>query len=59
MSRQKLIYTDIILVAMCLFAYATGGFQKNMLLMPTIIILVFVGCLKRHVNYYKLNKKIY
>jgi hypothetical protein len=59
MTRTKIIYADIMLVVICLIAYATGAFQKNMLLMAIIIAFVFAGCLLRHAYYYKLNKKIY
>ena len=46
-------------VAIWLIMYATDSFKKNMSLMFFLIIVVFAGCMVRHVNYYRLNKKIY
>jgi hypothetical protein len=59
MTRTKLIYSDTMFVAICIIMYTTDGFKKSMSLMAFLIIFIFAGCVIRHINYYKLNKKIY
>ena len=59
MTRLKLIYTDLMFAFICLIAYSTGGFQKNMLLMIILVTLILGGCVIRHIYYYKKTGLIY
>lgn len=61
MTRTRLILADIVfIVGVGLLAYATDWFQKTGLLMVGFMAaFAFFACVKWHVEYYKLNKKIY
>jgi len=56
-----LIFTDVVfIVGVSLLAFAASG-NSTLKSLPLIFLTIFAfgSCLKRHVNYYKLNKKIY
>jgi hypothetical protein len=61
MDRKKLIITDLLLIiGIVLLTYASDGF-KNKAIMPLALLIIsaLASCVLRHVNYYKLTKKIY
>jgi hypothetical protein len=60
MKRGYLIFTDVAYVgSILLLGFATDGFHKLNLMLIFLILFAFVMLLKRHADYYKLNKKIY
>jgi len=60
MTRKRLVFTDLIFViAVALLCFATDGFHKPALMIIFLIGFTLIASVKRHVRYYKLNKKIY
>jgi hypothetical protein len=59
MSKLTLIINDICSVGFYSIVWVNVGFKKDILWMVIITIAVFAACLVRHLDYYKLNKKIY
>jgi len=61
MTKNRLIFIDMIfIVGVLLIVFATDCFQgKGNLMLVFTIMFAFAACLKWHVDYYKLNKKIY
>ncbi|SDR96960.1 hypothetical protein SAMN05216490_0296 [Mucilaginibacter mallensis] len=59
MSKKGLIFTDIIcIIGIALLTYDLSS-VKNSTPLIFLALIGFATCLRRHVNYYKLNKKIY
>ena len=58
--NRKLISTDLLLIiGIALLSYASDGFKKAIMPLALLIISALASCVLRHVNYYKLTKKIY
>ena len=36
-----------------------GGFDKNPVLLNVMVVIALAVCIIRHINYYKLTKRIY
>lgn len=60
MNRTTLIITDsLFAVTVIIIAFGNGGFDKNPLFLNLLVVVAFASCIIRHINYYKLTKKIY
>ena len=61
MTRGSLILTDsIFVITVVIIAYGNeGGFNKNPLILNLLVVVAFASCIIRHINYYRLTKKIY
>jgi hypothetical protein len=60
MTRGILIISDVLLVvALILINFANGGFSKNPVIINAMVVIAFVSSIIRHINYYKLTKRIY
>jgi hypothetical protein len=60
MNRKSLIITDSLFAAtVTTIAYSNDGFNKNPLFLNFLVVVAFASCIIRHINYYKLTKKIY
>ena len=60
MTRRKLVLTDLLwAIALTLMVFGTDVFGRQILLMILFILFVAAGYILRHMNYYKLTKKIY
>jgi len=60
MNRKSLIITDsLFAVTVTTIAYGNDGFNKNPLFLNFLVVVAFASCIIRHINYYKLTKKIY
>jgi len=60
MTRRKLLLTDLLwAIALVLLVFGTDVFKTQILLMLLFILFVVAGYILRHMNYYKLTKKIY
>jgi hypothetical protein len=60
-TRFALIISDILLAAtLVAINYVNeGGFNKAPVLLKFLVIVAFAACIVRHINYYKINKRIY
>jgi hypothetical protein len=60
MTRSTLILTDsLFVVTIIMIHFGNGGFDKNPLILNLLIVVALATCIIRHINYYKLTKKIY
>lgn len=60
LSRTTLIVSDLTLaIVATLMNFTDGGFENNPLILKLLVVVAFASCLIRHINYYKLTKKIY
>ena len=60
MNRATLIVADgLLAVTVFVMAYGNGGLGKNPLFLNLLVVVAFASCIIRHINYYKLTKKIY
>jgi hypothetical protein len=58
--NKTLIITDALFaITVIVIAYGNGGFSKNPLFLNLLVGVAFASCIIRHINYYKLTKKIY
>jgi len=54
------LLTDLLwAIALVLLVFGTDVFKTQILLMLLFILFVVAGYILRHMNYYKLTKKIY
>ena len=60
-TRPILIISDIILVAVLVtINYVNdGGFAQAPVILKFLAIVVFATCIVRHINYYKIHKRLY
>ncbi|TWI99915.1 hypothetical protein JN11_02331 [Mucilaginibacter frigoritolerans] len=60
MNRTSLIITDaLFVITIIVIHYGNGDFNKNPLILNLLIVVALASCIIRHINYYKLTKKIY
>ena len=60
MTRSILIISDVLFVVTVIIINLTnGGFDKNPIFLNVLILVALSSCIIRHINYYKLTKKIY
>jgi len=59
MGKSNLILADSLFVIVLTIIYYTGSLKDNSIILAPLIIMAFATCVLRHINYYKLNKKIY
>ena len=54
-----MIITDVVFVLVLGLIYETHGLRDYPIILSPLIVLAFATCVIRHINYYKLTKKIY
>lgn len=60
LTRTVLIVSDFTLaVVITTMNFQDGGMQKNPLFLNFLVVLALAVCIVRHINYYKITKKIY
>jgi len=59
MHSTTLIIGDLLFVAVLGLIYATDGLKTNMIILAPLIVVAFVTCVIRHINHYKMTKRIY
>ena len=59
MSNKAMIITDVVFVLVLGLIYETHGLRDYPIILSPLIVLAFATCVIRHINYYKLTKKIY
>jgi hypothetical protein len=57
--NRALIITDIAFAIVLASIYQSNGLRDYPIILAPLIILAFATCIIRHINYYKLTKKIY
>lgn len=58
MGKGNLILADALFVFVLVIIYLNGSLKDNAIILVPLIIMAFTTCVMRHVNHYKLNKKI-
>ncbi len=59
MNRTTLVLADIVFVIVLIMVYNTDGLKTYPIILAPLIIASFAACVIRHINYYKLTKRIY
>jgi len=58
--RSTLILADSLFVAtLIVMHYENGDFVDNPLFLKLLVVAAFLTCVMRHINYYKITKRIY
>jgi hypothetical protein len=57
--RATLIVADTLFVATVLVMHFNGGLHSNPLFLNFLLMVALGTCILRHINYYKLTKRIY
>ena len=58
--RTTLIVADSLFVAtVVVMNLVNGSFVDNPLFLKFLVVLAFLTCVVRHINYYKITKRIY
>ena len=57
--RATLIVADTLFVLTVVTMHFNGGLDSNPLFLNFLLVLAFATCVIRHINYYKLTKRIY
>ena len=58
-NKRNLILADVLFVVALVMIYSTNGLRDYPIVLSPLLIIAFITCVIRHVNYYKLTKKIY
>ena len=59
-TRSTLIISDLVLAATVgVMNFSIGGFSETPVFLKLLVIITFAVCIVRHINYYKLTKRIY
>ena len=58
-SRRNLMLADALFVLAFAMVYSSNGLVDYPIILSPLLILAFATCIIRHINYYKLTKKIY
>jgi len=60
-TRSTLIISDTVLVGTLIaINYSNdGGFLKAPVILKFLVIVAFATCIVRHINYYKVHRRIY
>jgi hypothetical protein len=60
-TRSTLIISDAVLVGtLAMINYSNdGGFNKAPVILKFLVVVAFATCIVRHINYYKIHKRIY
>jgi hypothetical protein len=59
MINTNLVLADALFVFVLVMINITDGFKKNMIILAPLIIIAFITCMVRHINYYKQTRRIY
>jgi hypothetical protein len=58
-SKRNLMLADALFVLAFAMVYSSNGLVDYPIILSPLLILAFATCIIRHINYYKLTKKIY
>jgi cytochrome c oxidase subunit IV len=59
MSGKDLVLADSLFVIVAIMIYETDGLKAYPIILKPLIVIAFLSCVIRHINYYKLTKRIY
>ncbi|MGZ3750218.1 MAG: hypothetical protein ACXVJE_24105 [Mucilaginibacter sp.] len=59
MTRANIILADSLFVLSSGMIYETDGLKKYPIILAPFLIIAFVSCVVRHINYYNMTNKIY
>jgi hypothetical protein len=59
MTRTDLIVADSLFVIVVTMVYETDGLKDYPVILGPFMIIAFITCVVRHINYYHIHKKIY
>jgi hypothetical protein len=59
MSRTNLILIDALFVLVVISVYTTDGFKNYPVILLPLIAVAFATCIIRHINYYKITRRIF
>jgi len=59
MINTNLVVADALFVFALVMINITDGFKKNMIILGPLVIIAFITCMVRHINYYKQTRRIY
>jgi len=59
MININLVLADVLFVVVLIMINITNGLKQNAIILVPLITIAFVTCMVRHINYYKLTKRIY
>jgi hypothetical protein len=59
MINTNLVLADTLFVFVLVTINVTDGFKKNMIILGPLVIIAFITCMVRHINYYKQTRRIY
>jgi hypothetical protein len=58
-SRTNLILIDAAFVLVVIMIYATDGMKQYPIILTPLVSVAFATCVIRHINYYKITKRIF
>ena len=58
-SKRNLLVADALFVVALLMIYLTNGLRDYPIVLSPLLIIAFGTCVIRHINHYKLTKRIY
>ena len=58
-SKRNLLLADALFVVAVVMIYTTNGLRDYPIILSPLLIIAFITCVVRHVNHYKMTKKIY
>jgi hypothetical protein len=58
-GRTNLILIDAVFVLVVIMIYATDGLKQYPIILIPLVSVAFATCIIRHINYYKVTKRIY
>jgi len=59
MVNTNLVIGDLLFMTGAIMIRITDGLSKSPVILGLMLIITFVVCLVRHINYYKHTKRIY
>ncbi len=59
MTNTNLIIGDTLFVVVSVVINATDGLKKTPIILIPLLLVAFATCVIRHINYYKMTKRIY
>jgi hypothetical protein len=57
--NTDLIIGDLLFAIASFMIRITDGLSKSPIILGPLLVISFVTCIVRHINYYKLTRKIY
>lgn len=60
MTRSTLILSDsLFVITITVMHFENGDFNKNPVILNLLVVVALTSCILRHINYYRLTRKLY